>query len=62
MGAMIAGAESGVALRLYRGDVGDVGNPRVFFDISLDGEPAGRVTMRLRKDIAPKTVENFRQL
>ena len=38
------------------------GNPRVYFDITLDGVAAGRVVMQLRKDVVPKTAENFRQL
>jgi len=38
------------------------GNPKVFFDITIGGEPAGRVVMQLRKDAVPKTAENFRQL
>jgi cyclophilin family peptidyl-prolyl cis-trans isomerase len=37
-------------------------NPKVFFDMTLDGEPAGRIVMQLRKDICPKTAENFRAL
>merc|ERR1712100_45204 len=36
--------------------------PRVFFDITLDGEKAGRIVMMLRGDVVPKTAENFRQL
>lgn len=36
--------------------------PRVFFDISIGGKPAGRVTMELYSDLVPKTVENFRCL
>lgn len=36
--------------------------PRVFFDIEIHGEPAGRITMELRSDVVPKTVENFRCL
>jgi peptidyl-prolyl isomerase F (cyclophilin D) len=28
----------------------------------IGGEDAGRIVMELRKDVAPKTVENFRQL
>lgn len=36
--------------------------PRVFFDISVGGKPAGRVTMELYSDLVPKTVENFRAL
>merc|ERR1712224_1044633 len=36
--------------------------PKAFFDIEIDGEKAGRVVMKLRKDVVPKTVENFRAL
>lgn len=36
--------------------------PRVFFDISIDGKPSGRITFELFNDIAPKTAENFRAL
>jgi len=38
------------------------GNPKVYFDISIGDDPAGRVVMQLRKDVVPKTAENFRQL
>ena len=38
------------------------GNPKVFFDVTMDGEAAGRIIMQLRKDIVPKTADNFRQL
>ncbi|MFT3771400.1 MAG: peptidylprolyl isomerase [Minicystis sp.] len=37
-------------------------NPTVFFDISIGGQPAGRVTMELFADVVPKTAENFRAL
>eukprot|EP00933_Yihiella_yeosuensis_P040125 TRINITY_DN3434_c0_g1_i1.p1 TRINITY_DN3434_c0_g1~~TRINITY_DN3434_c0_g1_i1.p1 ORF type:complete len:258 (+),score=86.74 TRINITY_DN3434_c0_g1_i1:88-861(+) len=36
--------------------------PRVFFDITIGGEAAGRIIMTLRGDVVPKTAENFRQL
>ncbi|KAF2464060.1 putative peptidyl-prolyl cis-trans isomerase [Lindgomyces ingoldianus] len=36
-------------------------NPIVFFDITLGGEPLGRIKMEVFKDIVPKTAENFRQ-
>jgi cyclophilin family peptidyl-prolyl cis-trans isomerase len=36
--------------------------PRVFFDIALDGAPAGRIVMELRSDVVPETAENFRAL
>ncbi|KAG6368407.1 hypothetical protein INS49_002613 [Diaporthe citri] len=38
------------------------GNPLVFFDITLGGEPLGRITFELFKDVVPRTAENFRQL
>ncbi|KAK1238330.1 hypothetical protein MKX07_006476 [Trichoderma sp. CBMAI-0711] len=37
------------------------GNPLVFFDITIGGEPLGRITFELFKDVVPKTAENFRQ-
>merc|ERR1712050_154922 len=36
--------------------------PRVFFKITIGGEDAGKIVMRLRGDVVPKTAENFRQL
>eukprot|EP01098_Paradermamoeba_levis_P005083 TRINITY_DN2162_c0_g1_i1.p1 TRINITY_DN2162_c0_g1~~TRINITY_DN2162_c0_g1_i1.p1 ORF type:complete len:172 (-),score=68.60 TRINITY_DN2162_c0_g1_i1:43-558(-) len=37
-------------------------NPVVFFDITADGSPVGRIEMTLRADVVPKTAENFRAL
>src|SRR3954467_7695240 len=37
-------------------------NPRVFFDITIGGQPAGRIEMELFADTCPKTAENFLQL
>merc|ERR1712071_748538 len=36
--------------------------PRVFFDITADGPPVGRIIMELRADVVPRTSENFRVL
>ena len=35
---------------------------KTFFDITIGGKPAGRITMTLREDVVPKTAENFRAL
>ncbi|CEG39850.1 peptidyl-prolyl cis-trans isomerase [Plasmopara halstedii] len=40
----------------------DPSNPKVFFDIKIGEEDAGKVVMQLFRDICPKTVENFRAL
>ncbi|KAM3453378.1 hypothetical protein MY3296_003786 [Beauveria thailandica] len=37
-------------------------NPKVFFDVSANGESLGKIVMELRKDVVPKTAENFRAL
>jgi peptidylprolyl isomerase len=35
---------------------------KTYFDIEIDGKPAGRITFDLFDDIVPKTAENFRAL
>ncbi|MGV8917572.1 MAG: peptidylprolyl isomerase [Pseudomonas sp.] len=37
-------------------------NPKVFFDITANDEPMGRIVMELFEDKVPKTAENFRAL
>src|SRR5215831_1381534 len=36
--------------------------PRVYFDVSIDGQPSGRIVLELYDDVVPKTAENFRAL
>merc|ERR1712196_596638 len=37
-------------------------NPKVFFDMTIGGQPAGRIVYELYADTVPKTAENFRAL
>jgi peptidylprolyl isomerase len=43
---------------------GEAGRPgqAVYFEIQIDGEPAGHIVMRLYDDVVPKTARNFREL
>jgi len=34
----------------------------VYFDITIDGAPAGRIVFSLFDDVVPKTAQNFREL
>jgi len=36
--------------------------PQVYFDMTIDSKPTGRIIMELRMDIVPKPAENFRAL
>jgi len=37
-------------------------NPEVYFDVKADKTPLGRIVMKLRKDVVPKTADNFLKL
>ncbi|WP_267244787.1 peptidylprolyl isomerase [Streptomyces sp. PR69] len=37
-------------------------NSNVFFDISINDEPAGRIVFKLFDDVVPNTARNFREL
>jgi len=37
-------------------------NPKVFFDINVDGKEVGQIQFEVFADIVPKTAENFRAL
>lgn len=43
-------------------DDGGKPNPIVFFDLTVGGEPVGRIVMELYLKVVPKTVENFKAL
>ncbi|KAF9446622.1 cyclophilin [Macrolepiota fuliginosa MF-IS2] len=34
----------------------------VFFDITIDGQPSGRIIFKLYDDVVPQTAKNFREL
>merc|ERR1711962_448127 len=47
---------------LFRRLIATMSNPKVYFDMSVGGNKAGRVEIELYADTVPKTAENFRAL
>merc|ERR1711970_478580 len=62
MGSRSCGAERLVFSQRKLHFTTTMGNPQVFFDVTADNEPLGRVCMELFADKVPKTAENFRAL
>ena len=65
VGVSVAGALAVEAHRRARCDASGFQAPitqKVFFDVSIDKVPAGRVVVGLYGSAAPKTAENFKQL
>merc|ERR1712195_432520 len=60
--AMQASMRSYAIVRHIRPFCAGVTNPRVFFDMTVGGNDAGRIEIELRADVAPRTAENFRAL
>lgn len=61
--AQVMGASSmSQSARVVTAAAGDGVTSKVYFDITIGGEDAGRITMGLYGDAVPKTAENFRQL
>lgn len=50
------------AINMAAAAAAGVARPRVFFDISIGGKPAGRIEFELYSDVVPRTAENFRCL
>ncbi|XP_023715717.1 peptidyl-prolyl cis-trans isomerase [Cryptotermes secundus] len=58
----VCGVQSLLCVAVVRNFASKMGLPRVYFDMSADNQPVGRIVMELRNDVVPKTAENFRAL
>lgn len=52
-------SESSLRLNLFSLQPSDMSNPRVFFDITINGNNAGRIIFELFADVVPKTVRSL---
>merc|ERR1712028_182034 len=62
MGSSKHGVASFVFAIVTSASESNMANPKVFFDMTIGGAPAGRVVFELYQDTVPKTAENFRAL
>ena len=60
--ASSGGGASASGKKVSLAEASDPSNPRVFLDIQIGDEDAGRVELELFAKIAPRTAENFRCL
>ena len=54
-------AEPATVARIYS-SITRTDRPRVFLEVTADGQSLGRIVLELRGDVVPRTAENFRVL